>query len=142
MNNGPSSEEDRDRAFQQEVTEHLRNFSVVCEDTNDSVLFLNELLEEFIASNREKYALESDVSPIQRELAVQRKELDIMSNQILWMYNAFICLGKAMGQSDEALWRIYSKTSNIVPGSGDRQDARYHEQQGSNNDGKNPTYLS
>ena len=137
MNNRPSNEEDQDRAFQQEVTEHLRNFSAICEDTNDSVLALSGLLWEFMESNREQYALESDVGSIQRELGVRRKELDIMSNQILWMYNAFICLGKAMGQSDEALWRIYSRTSNIVPGSGD-----HHEQQGSNNNGKNLTYLS
>lgn len=137
MNNRPNNVEDQDRAFQQEVTEHLRNFLAICEDTNDSVLALSGLLWEFMESNREQYALESDVGSIQRELGVRRKELDIMSNQILWMYNAFICLGKAMGQSDDALWRIYSRTSNIVPGSGD-----YSEQQGSNNDGKNLTYSS
>ena len=137
MNNRPNNVEDQDRAFQQEVTEHLRNFLAICEDTNDSVLALSGLLWEFMESNREQYALESDVGSIQRELGVRRKELDIMSNQILWMYNAFICLGKAMGQSDDALWRIYSRTSNIVPGSGD-----HSEQQGSNNNGKNLTYSS
>ena len=137
MNNRPNNVEDQDRAFQQEVTEHLRNFLAICEDTNDSVLALSGLLWEFMESNREQYALESDVGSIQRELGVRRKELDIMSNQILWMYNAFICLGKAMGQSDDALWRIYSRTSNIVLGSGD-----HSEQQGSNNDGKDLTYSS